>query len=379
VTSLLRRTRLAALAAARSAGAFRLAADSAWRQRRLLVLCWHGVSVRDEHEWSTLYVSQAHLERRLQRLRELRCTVLPLGEALARQAANELPPRSVAITFDDGAADFFTRAYPVLQAFAMPATLYQTTWYVDKPYPVFNTAASYVMWQARGRDVLLPWRTAAIRMPTDAQHPHFVALHTELRQHVAHEQLDAAAQHALLEELAARCGACLAPLHDQRLLFVQSSEQLRALDPSLVDVQLHSHRHRAPAERTLFVRELDDNANALRHILQRPLGLTHYCYPSNEYRPEHFAWLHEWGIESAATCNPGLLDARTDRLLLPRLVDTMFTPDAVFDGWVSGAAALLPVRREERLVHVDSGAQPIITQHTQLVSVQSPPLPPQVS
>ena len=56
--------------------------DSRWRARRLLVLCYHGISVEDEHEWNpVLYMPPATFRRRLETLRNGGYAVLPLDDA----------------------------------------------------------------------------------------------------------------------------------------------------------------------------------------------------------------------------------------------------------------------------------------------------------
>jgi peptidoglycan/xylan/chitin deacetylase (PgdA/CDA1 family) len=309
-----------------------------------MVLCYHGVSFADEHDWYGLYVSAQHLERRLRRLRELGCTIVPLAEGLDRMAAGELPPRAVALTFDDGTADFIARAVPVLEAFEAPAMLYQTTWYVGKPYPVFNTMSSYVMWKGGGQTVTLPWRSAPDFIPSRAEDPAFQALHRALLQWVASQRLDGDAQHDLLLETARVLGVDMLPLLEGRLLTLMTREELNRLDPTLIDLQLHTHRHRTPRDRKLFFRELDDNKRALEALVDRPLHLRHFCYPSGVHFPEYGPWLREWGAASATTCDTGLASPTTDLMYTPRLMDMPHTPDVIFDAWVTGLASFVPGR-----------------------------------
>src|SRR5215218_1377735 len=166
--------------------------DSAWRQRRLLILCYHSISIDDEHEWSGTYsMAPAVLESRLRMLRDGRYNVLPLGEAVRRLYEGTLPPRSVALTFDDGMFDFHARAWPLLQRFGFPATVYLTTYYSDYGKPIFGLLCSYVLWRARVRmprpDVsplfgtALPWQLADAAGRARA--------HRDILAHVDREQL----------------------------------------------------------------------------------------------------------------------------------------------------------------------------------------------
>jgi hypothetical protein len=138
------------LSAARSIGLLAAVRNSRWRRSRLLILCYHGASARGEHEWNPeLYITADRLRRRLELLRRDRYALLQLSEAVTRLSQGTLPPRTVAITFDDGARDFAEHAVPVLQDFEAPATVYLTTYYCDHRLPVFDTALSYLLWKGR--------------------------------------------------------------------------------------------------------------------------------------------------------------------------------------------------------------------------------------
>lgn len=58
--------------------------------------------------------------------------VLSLDEMVSRLAEGKpLPPKSVALTFDDGYLDNYTRAFPILQRHGLNATFYVTTNCID--------------------------------------------------------------------------------------------------------------------------------------------------------------------------------------------------------------------------------------------------------
>jgi peptidoglycan/xylan/chitin deacetylase (PgdA/CDA1 family) len=322
-------------------------AASRWRQNRLLILCYHGVSLLDEHEWHPqLYLSRDYFERRLDLIRDLGYTVLPLQEGLSKMYAGRLPKKSVVITFDDGTVDFFLHIYPALQKRAMPATLYLTTYYAQHRYPVFDMMLSYLLWRGRGRQVSsLALGNGKEPVMIDNQRSGRDQLHLQIRQYCNSRQWNSRDKDDLLKTVAREIGVDYASLKEQRVLQIMSPEEIAALDPQLVDLQLHTHRHRTPRDRELFLKEINDNRRAMGEILGREKPLQHFCYPSGEHVAEFLPWLKEAGIESATTTDLGMAGRTSDRFLLPRLTETMTLSPAHFAAWLSGMAAFLPNRK----------------------------------
>src|SRR3989442_6366168 len=151
---MLKKTKQATLSSLKKSGIFTLVHNSSWRRQRLLMLAYHGIAVADEDLWNGSYFISADMFRtRLQLLRKSRCVVLPLGQAIERLYAKDLPDRAVSITFDDGSADFYMKAFPLLKEFDFPVTLYLTTFYSHYQRPVFDLASSSLLW--KGRDEML--------------------------------------------------------------------------------------------------------------------------------------------------------------------------------------------------------------------------------
>jgi peptidoglycan/xylan/chitin deacetylase (PgdA/CDA1 family) len=335
----------ASLHAIKSLGGFHLLLDSAWRRKRLLILCYHGVSLADEHEWNpSLYMPPAALARRLEMLRTSRCAVLPLGDALQRLYGGTLPARSVVVTFDDGYFDFYEQAHPLLRRFDIPATVYLTTLRCGNSSPIFRLVCAYLLWRARGRVVhvenglngeSLAWDLRSDRGRAGA-----------LRAVIAESEraaLDIDGKHRLAARLASWLGIDYEEIGRKRMLTIMTPDEVRKLAAAGVDFQLHTHSHNTPSESDRFGREIAVNRDVIETMTGR--RATHFCYPSGAYRPEFLPWLAGAEVVSATTCDPWLASNRTNPLLLPRFVDGSGRSAVEFEGWVSGAATLLSKHR----------------------------------
>lgn len=314
--------------------------DSTWRKQRLLILCYHGTSLADEHEWRpSLYVTPSHLRARLELLRRQNCTVLALDDALRLLYTGELPARSVCLTFDDGAYDFYKVAHPIVREYGFPVTLYLTTYYSNYNRPVFDVMCSYLLWKGRGR--WLEW-PEVLSEPIALDAAGRLASERCLKAFAYNNKLSAREKDNLLASLADKLVVDYESLCAERILHLISPAEAKELAENGVDIQLHTHRHRSPLLREEFLREIDDNRRSIGAFSKGEAR--HFCYPSGFHVPQFRAWLKERAIVSATTCVAGLASRRTDPLLLPRLVDATTLSLVEFAGWVSGVAFFLPHR-----------------------------------
>lgn len=324
----------------RVSGAGRLLLDSSWRRQRLLILCYHGVALEDEHRWNPkLYVTAEHLRKRLEALRRWNCNILGLGKAVELLFAGSLPPRSVVLTFDDGFYDFIRVAAPVLAEYRAPATVYVTTYYCRRQQPVFNPMVSYLLWKGAAT----PLRWQEVLGNEDGRDRG--AIGRRIRAYAAENGLSGADKDRLLDELAERLDVDFAPIRSRRILHLMNDGELRSAAASGFDLQLHTHRHRVPRERAAFDREIAENREVL--AAAGAAGAAQFCYPSGVNRPECGEWLQELGVRSATTTDLGLAGKASDPFRLPRVLDSLEIDDLTFESWATGAADLIPHRHVE--------------------------------
>jgi peptidoglycan/xylan/chitin deacetylase (PgdA/CDA1 family) len=342
--TMLKKFKQAALRSLKSAGVSTLVHNSRWRRQRLLILAYHGIALSDEHLFNGSQFISADLFRdRLELLRKSRCAVLPLGEAVERLYADDLPDRAVAITFDDGLSDFYRRAFPLIKEFDVPVTLYLTTFYSYYQRPVFDLMCSYLLWKGQSKVLDLKkftgqdLRTGLREL--DSREAALSKIHVFARE----QKLSADEKDSFAASLAAHLDVDYAALLEQRTMHNLTPEEVVKLGAGGIDVQLHTHRHRTPDDRQLFLREIDDNRKRIREMTDR--NPTHFCYPSGAYDLKFLPWLREAGVVSATTCESGFASRSSNQLLLPRFLDNATLSPIEFESWLTGVSAALPQRR----------------------------------
>lgn len=341
---MLKKIKRTTLSSLKATGAFRLVQSSRWRRERLLILAYHGISIDDEHHWNpSLYMSKDTFGARLNLIRRSGCNVLPLAEALSRLYAGDLPEKSVAITFDDGTYDFYQQAHPLLRELGYPATLYLTTFYSHFNRPVFDVACSYLLWKGSEKTLDLKTLTgldARVNLWSDQSRAEALK---QITRFADEEKYSAEAKDELLASLARSLDVDHEAWLARRILQLIKPAEVKTLAAEGVDMQLHTHRHRTPQDRELFLKEIEDNRKSIRELTGS--SASHFCYPSGVWDGKFLPWLREAGIESATTCEFGLASRESDPLLLPRLVDVSGLSPIEFESWLTGVSVALPRRR----------------------------------
>ncbi len=133
--------------------------------RRLLVLGYHNVEPSWAFGGTSPEAGRRGLERQARFLRRW-ANVVPLRSALADLAAGRaLPPRAVALTFDDGYLDNATVAAPVLHAAGLPATFFLvpgflsgkgSAWWEELGWAFVHATADRLDWAGQRHDVSTP-------------------------------------------------------------------------------------------------------------------------------------------------------------------------------------------------------------------------------
>ena len=238
--------------------------------------------------------------------------VLPLSDALAQLRDGTLPPRAVAITFDDGYADNIQVALPVLQHYRLPAAFFVAAGFLDGGC-MFNDLVVEACRVAPAGS----WRTGVEGVGTVqvAAVPARVQLAGQIISRLKY--LGADERLAAARDLLRSAGG-VPPEH-----IMMTSDELRALHRAGMEIGGHTQSH--PILARLGSGEAEREIRAGKAALESLLGvrLRHFAYPhgkpGTDYLPRDVTAAQAAGFSSALTTVWASATRAADPFQIPRV------------------------------------------------------------
>jgi peptidoglycan/xylan/chitin deacetylase (PgdA/CDA1 family) len=262
-------------------------------------------------------ISVESFEWRINHLRR-HYAIVPLAELVRRLREGAPLGRCVAITFDDGHRDFLECAYPVLEKHRVPVTVYLVSSFTDQRIWLWSDAIHWLVSNAREGRYRLDVGAQSLEVRLDGQESSN-ALWERLADHCL--TMTAQARSVALARLAEQLGVRL-PAQPAAAYAGMRWDELRTLDPNLVDFGAHTCSH--PILSLCTQEEQRDEIEGCRARIEGELQrrIESFCYPNGQegdFNADTLRILRRAGFTSAVASFSGLIGRQTDPLLLPRI------------------------------------------------------------
>ncbi len=240
--------------------------------------------------------------------------VLPLDEAASRLKTQTLPARAAAITFDDGYADNYHVALPILKKHGLTATFFIATGFLN----------GGIMWN--DCVIELARRTTLNELDLDYLGLGRHSTGTLPQRRAAIDGLISQIKYLSPNERQELVNKCVA--HAQMVLptdLMMTSDEVRGLRAAGMQIGAHTITHPILASTGIeFARkEISESKAFLEDLLGEPIGL--FAYPNGkpgvDYLPEHSSLVQQLGFDAAVSTAQASAATATDPYQIPR-----FTP-----------------------------------------------------
>jgi peptidoglycan/xylan/chitin deacetylase (PgdA/CDA1 family) len=246
--------------------------------------------------------------------------VLPLPDAVAMLSQGRLPPRALAITFDDGYEDNHSVALPILQRHGLTATFFVCTGYLGRGL-MFNDIVTEAIRRASGTALDLSWLGLGLRPIASLNEKQILS--QELVQFIKY--LAVAQRQENCDRLWSVCAG-----ENARPALMMHQEQVKSLAKCGMTIGGHTHTH--PILNSV---ELEDARN---DIAQNRIELAvitgrapdMFAYPNGrpgtDYGKQHCDLVRQAGYQAAFSTAWGVATRDMDVFQLPRFAPWNVSP-----------------------------------------------------
>lgn len=332
-----------------------------WNRKKVVIVQYHGVTKSAGPYPGIENRKGKHLSEKkfLEQMRYLhaRYRTVPLETIVSRIVRGApLPDGCAAITFDDGYRNNYSVAYPILQRFNLPATIFVTTDFISGKSPLWVDRIEYALNKTR-REAL---ELNVMGRPID------LSLKNDRERGAAADSLTALLKKAdqtwrseVLVQLEEKADIALGGRRDDQGDYAPSTwdEIAEMQSGRLITIGSHTATH--PILPQCSSEEIAHELVVSKALIESTLGrpCQHFCYPNGDFDARTMAEVRKAGHISAVCSMRGLDDSRTDPFAIKRIgVPARFSL-AEFAARVSGGLLLLsrlksmvvpPTRRPER-------------------------------
>ena len=238
---------------------------------------------------------------------------LPLVEAVERLLNGSLPERAVCITFDDGYADNQLHALPVLMRYAIPATVFISTGFLNGGR----------MWNDSIIEALRSFRDEKLdlrELNLDCYNLDCIEQRLASAESIIGKikHLDPGVRMDIVHKIAER----VTDLPNDIML---TDEQVQSLASNGVTIGAHTVNHPilSSVPDDIARNEISDSKAYLEDLIQDPIAV--FAYPNGkpdlDYSAKHSNLVKAMGFKAAVSTHWGVSTSQSDRFQLPR-----FTP-----------------------------------------------------
>jgi len=287
-----------------------------WQSKRnegsypLAIIYYHHVFAKKE-AFHPDDLDQEQFEKQVAYLQK-HFNILSIGEALDLLAKKRLPPRALVLTFDDGYADNYTVAAPILEKYGCPATIFVSTEGIEVG-TLWNDRVEQLI-KATSKDYI-----------SDVYTGNELALETE--------ELKVQAFQALLSTLKFLSNdsrtklVCQLELELGEIAYnrtMMTADHIRNLNSELFTIGAHTHHHTilTTEDDESSSQELKRNKDILENITKRTVDII--AFPNGlygrDYKAEHCDIAKTLGFKAGFSTNDGGAISTTNPYTIPRFM-----------------------------------------------------------
>jgi peptidoglycan/xylan/chitin deacetylase (PgdA/CDA1 family) len=341
--SMVRTLKLLIYFTSRALGLFSLALRLTHKRPR--ILCYHGGAIGDEWKYNgLLFMSKSVFLQRIDWLQKNGFQFVSLDSLFESNVNARSGKPIVVLTFDDGWFSTGSELLPILEIKRIPSVLYLSTKQFRDGYPILAVTLGYLLWMCSKRLTLIE------KIDHEIDGEYDLNVESERSRLIANvirwaSQGERSREEvvSILEAVAVSLGFSedVLKLATRRFEYM-SADEIRRFAYAGCSIELHGHIHRYPVGDPILFQEDLRNCDEVIQDLGLPKP-KHYCYPSGGF--DHIASevLRAFGVLSATTCVPGLVNMKSqkDAYYLPRFLDGESIHTLEFEAEMTGFSELL--------------------------------------